>query len=277
MSVNITIKQTGLFKKTLHPETVIKNCGLSYGINDENFRLCENEIGEYTLLFNRENGLARGIEFSLDNNEINLRLSLPTGEKEISLFYELTKNLCRMLKTKKFCREGETVGFDSIEQFIQDDIKGSEYGLEMIKNDLNNGKYKYMQIFGLINPISLGVNEMQKIGNDVSRFEKYLDELQSRDVYYAAPKVYNTGGKLIGLYAVMPDNPTVLPDKPYIVLNQIEGIEEWYIFFGEGKIIKFEDLINNIDKNNYYDANHFVAQLSNDEINALVSQYGTEI
>lgn len=87
MSVNITIKQTGLFKKTLHPETVIKNCGLSYGINDGNFRLCENEIGEYTLLFNRENGLARGIEFSLDNNEINLRLSLPTGEKEISLFF----------------------------------------------------------------------------------------------------------------------------------------------------------------------------------------------
>lgn len=147
----------------------------------------------------------------------------------------------------------------------------------MIKNDLNNNKYKYMQIFGLINPISLGVNEMQKIDNDVSRFEKYLDELQSRDVYYAAPKVYNTDGKLIGLYSVMPDNPTVLPDKPYIVLNQIEGIEEWYIFFGEGKIIKFEDLINNIDKNNYYDANHFVAQLSNDEINALVSQYGTEI
>lgn len=277
MSVNITIKQTGLFKKTLHPETVIKNCGLSYGINDGNFKLCENEIGEYTLLFNRENGLARGIEFSLDNNEINLRLSLPTGEKEISLFYELTKKLCRMLKTRKFCREGETVGFNSIDQFIQDDVKGSECGLEMIKNDLNNNKYKYMQIFGLINPISLGVNEMQKIGNDVSRFEKYLDELQSRDVYYAAPKVYNTGGKLIGLYAVMPDNPTVLPDKPYIVLNQIEGIEEWYIFFGEGKIIKYEDLINNINKSNYYDANHFVAQVSNDEINTLVSQYGTEI
>lgn len=277
MSVDITIKQTGLFKKKLDLEKIIKDCGLSYGICDENYRLCENEIGEHTLVFKRENGLARGIDISLDKNDINLLLSLPTSIDETTFFYEFTKQLCRILKTNRFERNGEICKFDNIEQFIEDDIRGSECGLEMIKKNLEENKYNRMEIFGIYNPISLGFKETQEIGNDVNKFGKYLNDLQSRDVFYTAPKVYNIGGKLIGIYAVMPDNPSVVPDKPYIVLNQLEGIEEWYIFFGEGLTIKFEDFINNVDKSDYYDQNHFVARLNQEQINDLVTKYGVNI
>lgn len=273
MSVDITIKQTGLFKKKLDLKKIINDCGLSYGICDENYRLCENKISEHTLVFRKENGLARGIDISLDKNDINLLLSLPTSINEITLFYELTKQLCRILKTNRFERNGKSCKFDSIEQFIEDDIHGSECGLEIIKKNLEENKYNRMEIFGVYNPISLGLKEMQEIGNDITKLGQYLNDLQSRDVFYAAPKVYNIGGKLVGIYAVMPDNPSVMPDKPYIVLNQLEGIEEWYVFFGEGLTIKFEDFINNVDKSDYYDQNHFVVWLSQEQINGLAAKY----
>ena len=277
MSVDITIKQTGLFKKKLDLEKIIKDCGLSYGICDENYRLCENEIGEHTLVFKRENGLARGIDISLDKNDIHLLLSLPTSKNEIILFYEFTKQLCRMLKTNRFERNGESCKFDKIEQFIEDDIHGSECGLEMIKKNLEENKYNRMEIFGIYNPISLGLKEMQEIGNDINKFGKYLNDLQARDVFYAAPRVYNFGGKLVGIYAVMPDNPSVMPDKPYIVLNQLEGIEDWYVFFGEGLTVKYEDFINYVDKSDYYDQNHFVVKLNSQQINLLAEKFSVKL
>lgn len=95
------------------------------------------------------------------------------------------------------------------------------------------------------------------------------------DAYYATPRIYNVHGRRIGMYALGADILTILPVEPYVVLNQIEGIEEWYVFMNDS-LVKYRDLMSFIKKFDYYDANHRMVCLSKEEIsealNTLVIQ-----
>ena len=121
--------------------------------------------------------------------------------------------------------------------------------------------------------IEVEENKDKKINNNLDNLEEYLNKIQSLDVYYATPRVYRVKEKLIGIYAVGPNIPSVVPTKPYIVLNQIKGIEEWYVMMKEGKTIKYNDLINNAENKEYYDANHIIITLSDNEVDNLLEKY----
>ena len=63
----------------------------------------------------------------------------------------------------------------------------------------------------------------------------------------------------------------------YIILNQIDGIEDWYVMVRKGKTIKYNDFINNIKAKDYYDANHVIIELNNREIDDLLDKYDVNI
>lgn len=67
--------------------------------------------------------------------------------------------------------------------------------------------------------------------------------------------------------------PSVVPTAPYIVLNRIKGIEDWYVMLSDGITVKYEDFINNINSKKYYDADHVIISLNGDDINALADKY----
>ena len=69
----------------------------------------------------------------------------------------------------------------------------------------------------------------------------------------------------------------VSPRNTYIILNQIDGIEDWYVMVRKGKTIKYIDFINNIKTKNYYDANHIIVELNDKEINDLLDKYDVEL
>ena len=272
MSVSVCIKQKSLFKKKLHLDDVIALSGLAYGFSDENYRLVCGEKGEeHTLLYDASH-LARGIDLSFDGSDILLCLSLPTTGEEIRLFYHLIAQICQKVGTKTYIREGEKVSVAEHAQFIADDEAGSIAGLETIADNLRQDS-ACMIIFGIFNPLSIGRQEMERIGNRLDYFAQYLHEIQSADVYYAAPQVFRmTDKRLIGVYTIPPDVPSVVPTKPHIVMNQIEGIEQWYLFYEEN-MVRYEDFINFPTKQTYYDANHVVVTLRKDELTALFDQY----
>lgn len=272
MSVSVKIKQRSIFKKKLNIEEIIKLTNLSYGVSDENYRIIPNEIAEHTLIYDN-NRLARGIDISLDDTDVVLLLSLPTSPSEIRKFYEVIEIICNKFNTQNYIREEELVNIKDNEKFIKYDEEGSIAGLEDLQEKISQDEYKRFEIFGVYNPISIGINEIKKINNSLYNLEEYLDKIQSLDVYYATPRVYRVKEKLIGIYAIGPNIPSVVPTKPYIVLNQIKGIEEWYVMMKEGKTIKYNDLINNAKNKEYYDANHIIVTLSDNEIDNLLEKY----
>lgn len=276
MSVSVRIKQKSLFKKKLNIEEIIKLTNLSYGVSDENYRIIQNEIAKHTLIYDK-NKLARGIDISLDDTDVVLLLSLPTSPSEIRKFYEVIEIICNEFNTQNYIREEELVSIKDNEKFIKYDEEGSIAGLEDLEEKIGQNEYKRFEIFGVYNPISIGINEIKKINNNLYNLEEYLNRIQSLDVYYATPRVYRVKGKLIGIYAIGSNIPSVVPTEPYIVLNQIKGIEEWYVMLKEGKTIKYNNLINNAENKEYYDANHIIVTLSDNEVDNLLEKYFIEI
>ncbi len=272
MSVNVIIKQKSLFKKKLDVKEIIKLVNLDYGVCDDNYRLIQGEIGSHTLLFDRKK-LARGIELFMNNNDIMLNLSLPTTKEEIKLFYDIIEKICKALKTKSYTRDEEQTSIENNSKYIEYDENASIGALSDLKEKLEKEEYTNLEIFGVMNPISIGKKEINYIDSKLDKFSILLDKLQEMDVYYAAPKVYQKDGKLIGIYAVCVDNPSVVPLKPYIVLNRIKGINDWYVMLKDGNTVKYEDFINNVEVKEYYDANHVIVTMSDKETDAIIEKY----
>lgn len=277
MSVTARIKQKSLFKKKMNLEDIIKFTGLSYGVCDENYRLNKDEIGEHTLIYD-ETKLARGFELWLEGSDVLLSLSLPTAPSEIRLFYSLVEKICNEFNTKKYLREDEEAYLYEDEEFIKWDEEASIVALEDMTSKTED-EYRCFEIFGIYNPISIGQRELQRIDCNLNRLEEYLNEIQSLDVYYATPSVYRKKdtNELFGIYSIVADIPCVVPNKPYIILDQIKGINYWYVMIRKGMTVTYDDFINHISSKEYYDANHVIALLNYDEIDALIEQYSVEI
>lgn len=277
MSVTARIKQKSLFKKKMNLEDIIKFTGLSYGVCDENYRLNKDEIGEHTLIYD-ETKLARGFELWLEGSDVLLSLSLPTAPSEIRLFYSLVEKICNEFNTKKYLREDEEAYLYEDEEFIKWDEEASIVALEDMTSKTED-EYRCFEIFGIYNPISIGQRELQRIDCNLNKLEEYLNEIQSLDVYYATPSVYRKKdtNELFGIYSIVADIPCVVPNKPYIILDQIKGINYWYVMIRKGMTVTYDDFINQISSKEYYDANHVIALLNDDEIDALIEQYSVEI
>ena len=277
MSVTARIKQKSLFKKKMNLEDIIKFTGLSYGVCDENYRLNKDEIGEHTLIYD-ETKLARGFELWLEGSDVLLSLSLPTAPSEIRLFYSLVEKICNEFNTKKYLREDEEAYLYEDEEFIKWDEEASIVALEEMTSKTED-EYRCFEIFGIYNPIAIGQRELQRIDCNLNNLEEYLNEIQSLDVYYATPSVYRKKdtNELFGIYSIVADIPCVVPNKPYIILDQIKGINYWYVMIRKGMTVTYDDFINHISSKEYYDANHVIALLNYDEIDALIEQYSVEI
>lgn len=276
MSVTVEIRQKSIFRKPLTLEDVIRLSGLSYGTADENFRLIERETGNCTLLYDPET-LARGMELSVNENAISLKLSLPTSKAEIRRFYEVVKLLCTTLKTKQFILEGQTQTLHDIDTLMQNDMNASMGALDDLNQEISKNEYKHFQVFGICFPISLGKHEFDYIGNDLDRLGELMHYLQSQDVYYAAPKVYRVKERLVGIYFTEADLPTVLPTEPYIILDQIKGIEDWYLMLKNQRTVRYEDFMNAVSEKTYFDANHRIISLSQEKLDAILETWESPV
>ncbi len=277
MSVYVKIEPKGLFKKKLTIEEIATLKNLSYGVPNENYVLSPDKIGEHTLLYD-PNDLARGIEIWLENKDINLSLSLPTTEKEIELFYDLIQKICKTLKTNHFLREEERVSPSDIERFITYDEEASRNALIEMQNKLATDEYKNFEIFGIMNPISIGSQEATEINGSLEQFATFLNRLQQIDAYYASPKVYQKKDEtLFGIYFIGEEIVSIIPKKPYIIMNQIPNVNNWYVFLPGNHYISYQDFIEHITPINTYDANHVIISLSKKEIDQLIEKFQTEI
>lgn len=270
MSVTVKIKPKGLFAKKLTLQDVLLE-QMHYGIMDAHYRLEMGTVGDYMTVYDTKI-LARGYELHFEGKNIELRLFLPTSSREISAFYDYVVYICKMVGAKTFEREGETVTFEQIPQFIADDEKGSLGGLEYMRENIEGGKTEHLQFFGALHPIDLGKRELEIIGDDLDKLGEFMNEMQQLDAYYAAPILYRQeDDTVVGVYAITADTRSIVPLKPGVsVAHHGLQVQEWYavlgIAEGEQATVRFENFLDAVDKSNYYDAGHFLLTLSEEEM-----------
>lgn len=252
--------------------------GVRYGVLDDAFRLEEDKLGDFIIVFDAQN-ICRGFELSCQGNEVALRLPLPSGWQDIHFFYNYVKKLCQMLQTMIFVCDDEEVPLTRLEACIQRDIETSERVLLQMLADIASGKYTHLNICGVMNPVALDENILRQIGGDTKRLDKFMHGLQSQYLYYARAVVYQKkDGTLFGIYTLTADVVTVLPYEAK--LPDLSGygrdlqIDEWYagLVFDEkfAGTVPYQALLDNVSTARVYDAEHFIISQTKRQLQKLL-------
>ena len=83
--------------------------------------------------------------------------------------------------------------------------------------------------------------------------------------------------RLVGIYFTEADLPTVLPTEPYIILDQIKGIEDWYLMLKDQRTVRYEDFMNAVSEKTYFDANHRIISLSQEKLDAILETWESPV
>lgn len=275
MAVSIEIKHNA--KRKLTVTEIAQLQGLNYGILTSYYTLERNKIGDYTILYDSYR-IGRGIELSVEESSIHLRLSLPTTISEIELFYDLTVTICEKLKIKQFLRDEETAFTNHIQPYIDADKEASLNALLDIEKKINTNETNHFIVFGALNPISLGNKEMKEINRSLEAFENLLNRLQQMDVYYATPSFYQRkNGTIFGIYFVGEEITSVIPLKPSVPFQSELKPDSFYVSIPGRNHIPYDDFIANVKQIDNYDNDHIIVELDEASIRQLVEKYNVEI
>ena len=272
MAVNIEIKLNGN-KPEINEIAALKD--LHYDISDNNYTLEEGQMGQYTILFDPKY-IGRGIEVSIENNVMLLRMSLPTTEREIHLFYDLATAICNYIHVNEFVRDEEIVFLKHSRDFIESDKRASIGALQDMETKVRNKESEQFYIFGALNPISLGEKEFDEINGSYDNFEQLLNQKQQLDVFYANPKLYQRNDQTIfGIYFVGENIDTVVPKKAHVPFNNIE-VDSWYVMIPDNNAIPYDAFIKNVTIIDRYDHNHVIVKQSTQDIIYLAMNYAED-
>lgn len=282
MAVNIIIEDKRMIPKKYKVEDFIYE-GMGYGVADDAFRLVEGKTGDVTIVYSKEN-LERGIELSIEKKKVHLRMSLPTGEKEIAFFYEYAKKICDVFHTTIFKREEEFSDISQITTYMEYDRNASKRALVEMKENLDNGTYTSISLYGVYNPIAIDKKDLEEIAEDVQKFGTFLEEKQKIDAYYGCANIYQKPDKTIfGVYTITEDVLSIFPLETSLIVNDKKTENVYMAFVFEQKmqgIIRYQDFLSslsNIDKNNFYDCGHVLIRMEKETMEKLLETYKTEM
>lgn len=276
MAVEVTVKQNGPIRD-YKLEAFIKD-RFKYGVLDNHYRLIIGEHGKNMILY-APDMIGRGIDFRIESDGIFLRLSIPSGNNEIKIFYDLIKDVAEMFTTEVFVRNGVEVKVEDINKYQEEDIKESVAALTEVKADFDKGEVDRYTIFGALNPLVLGQTEIKRIDCDLDSLDKYLHEVQNTDAYFAAPTLYYYGSEIIGVYAVKEYIAHILPKKPYVALPDGKEVKDFYVKCTESPedIVRYKDLYKNLRNTKYYDADHIVVEISGEDIKNILTKHRVKL
>lgn len=64
--------------------------------------------------------------------------------------------------------------------------------------------------------------------------------------------------------------------KPFDILGNFKDLNKWYVLLDKGTVL-YNDFINNIKSKEYYDNNNVIVNITENEVNDMVSNFGADI
>ena len=242
MAFTLQIKQKKLFGKTkLDIPTLAHACGFRYGSDDDFFILQEGQENKKTAIFYNPNRIGRGIFFDGTKDEngfYEISYNIPTTRGEIIDFTRLVQEVERCLgKVEMYCVEEErTFTSGELEENID---KFVDFSLESLRQFCNNREYQNYILTLALWPYTLPMDKVSawRDCTDLEDFEQTLHTIQSRDVYYAKPRLLQKSGAAeIGAFYVLTEEcESVFPvcAGGFLNLSEIkisEGFIQFYIY-----------------------------------------------
>lgn len=262
-----------LFKK-INIDEIIELTGLNYGILHADYVMEHKKTGKYTILYDGER-IGSGVEISFDKNKVLITNLNPVTKSDIKLTYYVIDFLCAYFNRTDFIKNGNKYSIADIEDLMKEDTKTSEKILAEMSNKFYLNIEKNIFIIGALNPISLGLQEMEEINESLDNYEDLLHKYQTRGICFPDAKIYKRkNGENVLMYFAFEDERTLFykkPDLGYIP----EKITDIYVCIPDLNSIPYDDFINNV-KTERYDEKGVIVSLTSKEINKLKNKYAVD-
>lgn len=230
MSVDVCLKQRGVFKKPLPLSFITNNNQLAYGTLNS-WILQPDVISDDMVLYDREQ-IGRGISLVWDEKnpkQVELRLLLPTTRHEIDVFYDLIQRIAQHWNLRKYEQDGIEQKVSAMEE-MRENI--NVFSKECLRDFL--AKHDSGCFFSALHPLYYDEQDLEEMQIN---FAAFLHHRQSMDVYYARPRIYQRAdGEFFGVYTLTNGVDTVLPLEPMAPFqmrnpNTDEDlvVKEWYL------------------------------------------------
>ncbi len=288
MSIEVTIKQKGFFKKSITLDVILGK-ELAYGRFD-GVRLVQGEFGKNEFIAYHPEHIGRG--FSVDcepytKNSVYLRLPHPSNPQEIRDFYDTVQRIATYWK----CSINVDGVNTSLKKFLsgyEDMVKFNENVITMFCRDVLAEEKGPTILFSALWPLHLGKEEAEIFLQDVEKFYLWMHEKQNIDAEYADLYFFEEEGKVVGKYGLWSDTRHLFPMNPAVPLGATfvetgEKIEcsEWKIsIFTEAQKepaaeVAYKDFFDRIpkDKIRPHDCETYdVLPLSDEEIAHIIEE-----
>ena len=227
MSIDVVIRQKGLFKKPL-PLSVILGDSLSCGVYDAGYRLDqedwerENEVNGEIAVFDPQH-IGRGFTVTWTPTQkkgLALRALHPTCAEELKAFYA---TVARITDYRNCSLEvdGNPMTPAEFQAGLADMLDANNRYLDLfIEKSIDKEQYDSMTLFSALWPLEFGAKEAAEIKNAPegapARFARWLHEMQSADTYYAMAGFMEEEDGIAGRFAFTEDCDSLFPVKPSV-------------------------------------------------------------
>lgn len=223
MSIDVIIKQKGIFKKDL-PIKVILGNNLSYGTFD-GLRLKRGVIdGDEFIVYNSA-CISRGVSViykKSDPNKIILRLLNPTSNEELRDFYQCIGRISDYWKCELEV-DGEKKTPSDFQRGFEEICEFNARILHEWSENICSGKSGNFTLFSAFWPLAIGKTEAELfMEKGVDTFRDWMHKKQSIDAYYAKPQFFASDDSVSGKYVITEDTLSIFPLKGHVPFGVVD-------------------------------------------------------
>ncbi len=276
MSIDISIVQKGLFKKTM-PLEVILGKELHYGCYEGILCLETGKLGEKEFIAYHPEHIARGFSVVWNPQEkerITLRALTPSTPEELRDFYDAVKRMTDYWQCTLEV-DGNRVQPDEFQKGFANMLDFDRRALKHFAQRVVSKEIGDQTLFSAFWPLVMGKPEAERFVNDPDAYTAWLHEKQSIDAYYANPSFFRTEDGIVGRYALTEGRLSIFPVKPYVPFGIIDPetnkelqCDRYEIFLysitrqGTVGVAEYSRIMQSIDQNKMsrYDANHVLIE-----------------
>lgn len=214
MSMEVILRQKGLFKKVL-PLEVILGKQLTCGSYDAYYRMDPGiRRGEDFIIYD-PGCPGRGISVVYDEkhkpNLIRLQLLIPSPRREVHAFFQCVARITDFWNCTLEV-DGEKLSSEEFQRRLTEDLVFHRDTLKSMSLDILGERSGDLTLFSAIWPMVMGQEEAEQFAQgDLDAFGGWLCKGQLLDAHYTAPRFYQKDGKIVGVYTMVQDTLTILP------------------------------------------------------------------
>lgn len=226
MSIDISIKQEGVFKKHITSKTILGK-DLSAGVFN-GLRLDQDAFNESDFIAYNHRHIGRGFGVCIDQTgkkEVTLRVLTPTSDEELKDFYECVGRIMSFWRATLEV-DGTAMPLSTFQDGYANMCDFNFRALKDMSNRILNGEHIKNDLFCAFWPLSMGEAEAKKFAESdtMKTFNDWLHEKQSVDAYYAKPSFFiQDDDSVVGRYVLTEGTVSIFPIKGYVPFGTVDN------------------------------------------------------